>query len=206
MSAIIPKPALTSVAINTVAAERWSGRAYDAERSVGREDLIGVLEAARWAPSCSNEQPWRFIICDREIDPEAWERAYECLDAGNKRWTFAAPILGIVCSMTRFSKDNSTNRWHSYDAGQAAVNLALEASARGLMAHQMGGFDADAVRASFLVPEQVTVMAMFALGYQLPLERVPEAMRVRETQPRVRKPLEQIAFAGGWGNGISATE
>lgn len=202
VSARIPKPAETAVPINVIATDRWSGRAYDADRTVAAEDLLGVLEAARWAPSCSNDQPWRFLVCERASDEEGWQRAFACLDAGNRKWAHAAPVLGVVCAATTFDKDGSPNRWHAYDAGQAAVNLALESAARGLMAHQMGGFDVAAVREQFGVPADHEVIAMFALGYQLPLERVPESMRARETQPRTRKALEQIAFRSTWGNGI----
>ena len=202
MSAAIPKPAHTSVPINTHATDRWSGRAYDADRHVSLEDLTGVLEAARWAPSCMNEQPWRIIICDRHTNPEAWETAFDALAPANQTWCDFAPILGVICSYTRIDKDDTTNRWHSYDAGQAALSLALEATARGLMLHQMGGFETDDIRASFGIPDRYTIMTMFTLGYQLPLEKVAESMKIRELTPRTRKPLGQIVFAGKWGEGF----
>ena len=203
MSTVIPKPAHTAVPINPLATDRWSGRAYDADRRVSHDDLTGVLEAARWAPSCMNLQPWRIIICDRHTDPDAWEMAFDALASSNQSWCDFAPILGIICSYTRMDKDDTPNRWHAYDAGQAALSLALEATARGLMLHQMGGFDTDGIRASFGIPDRYTIMTMLALGYQLPADAVPDAMKIRELTPRTRQPLGQIAFAGRWGEGFA---
>ena len=203
MSTVIPKPAHTAVPINPLATDRWSGRAYDADRRVSHDDLTGVLEAARWAPSCMNLQPWRIIICDRHTDPDAWEMAFDALASSNQSWCDFAPILGIICSYTRIDKDDTPNRWHAYDAGQAALSLALEATARGLMLHQMGGFDTDGIRASFGIPDRYTIMTMLALGYQLPADAVPDAMKIRELTPRTRQPLGHIAFAGRWGEGFA---
>lgn len=203
VSAVIPKPALTSVPINAEATDRWSGRAYDVERAVSREDLTGVLEAGRWAPSCMNEQPWRVIVCDRHTDPDAWEQAFEVLAPSNQKWVHFAPVLGVICSYTRFDKDDTTNRWHAYDAGQAAISMALEATARGLMMHQMGGYEADDLRATFGIPDRYTIHTMFTLGYQLPVERVPATMKIRELTPRTRRPLGQLFFAGKWGEGFT---
>jgi nitroreductase len=193
------KKALTRVPVDDLIARRWSGRAFDPDRLLSRRQILALLEAARWAPSCYGDQPWRYIVCDRRSDAEAWDRAYTCLAEGNRTWAVHAPVLLLAVAGSVFARNGNPNRWGQYDTGAASENLCLQATAMGLMAHQMGGFDADKARAQFDVPEQYTPMAMIAIGYQLPRERIPASLREREFAERSRRPLPEIFFEGRWG-------
>lgn len=192
------KPAITQVPIHEVLANRWSGRAYDAEQFVTSEQVMSLLEAARWAPSCFGDQPWRFVVCNKSTDPEAWQRAYDTLVPGNQAWAVNAPLLILVCADSVFSHNQKENRWAGYDTGAAAENLCLQATSIGLMAHQMGGFDATKARDVFAIPAQFQLMAMLSIGYPASLETLPEDVREREQAPRSRKPLSELFFAGLW--------
>lgn len=193
------KPAQTAVPIASSLAHRWSGRAYDPERPVARDDLIGLFEAARWAPSCFGDQPWRFILGDRESQPQQWQRLFDCLVEGNRAWAVAAPVLVAVVADSAMSRDGSPNRWGSYDTGAAAMALSIEATVRGLMVHQMGGFDGDALRAALRIPERYVPMSILSVGYQLPVNLIPAEMQARERAERSRRPLQDTVYAGLWG-------
>jgi nitroreductase len=191
------KKASTQVEIAPVLAERWSGRAYDPDRPVEREKLIALLEAARWAPSCFGDQPWRFLVWDRFADAETWQRAFDCLSEGNRPWVIRAPLL-LLASADRQFTDGRPNRWGQYDTGAAAMSLSIEATALGLMVHQMGGFDAARIRAEFAIPERYDCMAMIAVGYQLPEALIPEELKEREYAPRSRREIRERFFMGEW--------
>jgi nitroreductase len=193
------KPAITEAAIDPTIANRWSGRAYDASKPVSHEQVISLLEAARWAPSCFGDQPWRFIVWNKGTNPDAWQLGFDCLVPGNQSWVINAPVLLLVCADTLFSHNEKPNRWGEYDTGAAAENLCLQASSMGLMAHQMGGFDADKARKTFAIPERYTLMAMVSVGYQAPIESLEGENLARETAARSRKPLEALFYANSWG-------
>ncbi|MDX8401922.1 MAG: nitroreductase family protein [Mariprofundaceae bacterium] len=182
-------------------AERWSTRAFDADRPVDAEQLAALLEAARWAPSCFGEQPWRFVVADRFADEAAWRAVLAALAPKNQLWAKSAPVLIVAASMPHFSANDMPNRWREYDTGQAVMQLCLQATALGLASHQMGGFDADAVRTATGIPEACAVMSVTAIGHPAPPEAAPAKFREMETAPRQRKPVEEIAFAGRWGTG-----
>jgi len=191
------KPAPAERRINELMARRWSPRAFE-DRAVEREKLLQLLEAARWAPSCFNEQPWRYLIFDGS-DAEALKRARACLSEGNE-WALEAPVLMLSVARENFSKNEKPNRTAQHDVGLASENLVLEAVDAGLAAHQMAGFDVERSRAEFAIPEGFTPIAMIAIGYPYrgDLDRLPEKMRDRELASRARKPIDEIAFAGGW--------
>lgn len=195
-------PAITQVAINDTIANRWSGRAYDAAQAVSHEQIISLLEAARWAPSCFGDQPWRFIVWDKNADAAAWQQGFACLGEGNQSWVKDAPVLLLVCADTLFNHNQKANRWAQYDSGAAAENLCLQASSMGLMAHQMGGFDADAARSAFAIPTQYTPMAMVAVGYPAAISSLEGDILSRETAPRSRRPLGELFFSGSWAKPI----
>ncbi|MDT4330411.1 nitroreductase family protein [Methylomonas sp. MED-D] len=192
------KPALTSVAIHPLIAKRWSPRAFAPDRPVSAEDLTALLEAARWAPSCFNDQPWRFVVCDKSTHPDAWARALEIINDKNRLWARHAPVLILSVAMANFNHNGQANRWAMYDTGAAALNLCLQAGALGLASHQMGGFDAAAARQAFGLPEQCTPMAMLAIGYQADAEELPEEFRTAELAVRSRAELRQRAYFGHW--------
>lgn len=197
------KPALTEVPIDQTIANRWSGRAYDASRMVSSQQITALLEAARWAPSCYGDQPWRFIVWDRHADAASWQMAFDCLAPGNQVWVKYAPLLLLITAGSLFQHNGQANRWGQYDTGAAAENLCLQASSMGLMAHQMGGFDPDKARVQFGVPKEYTPMAMLAIGYQAPLSSLSGEVLEREQAPRLRKPLAELFFRNSWGEPIS---
>jgi len=200
---MMEKKAATEVPIHDLLAGRWSGRAFDPDRLLVREQIVALLEAARWAPSCFGDQPWRYVVCDRKTNRTAWETALGCLSEGNQGWACNAPLLLLAIADRRFTSRDSANRWGQYDTGAASENLCLQATAMGLMAHQMGGFDKDQAARVFNVPDHCDPMAMIAIGYQLPIESIDdEELKARELRERARWPLSENFFDGEWGRGI----
>ena len=193
------KKASSTVPISEILAQRWSGRAYNPARPVAAAELAACLEAARWAPSCSNAQPWRYIVCSRSEDPAAWQNALACLSEGNRTWAQNAPALILAVAEERFGHKDQANRWAQYDTGAASLSLCLQAAALGMMSHQMGGFDAAEARTVFSIPKEYTPMAIIALGYQLAEENIPAALQAREFAPRQRRPAHEHVFSGHWG-------
>ncbi|TQV64629.1 MAG: nitroreductase family protein [Halothiobacillaceae bacterium] len=193
------KRAETSVPVLAEIAERWSPRAFDASRMVEKDKLLAVLEAARWAPSSSNEQPWRYIVCDRANDAEGWQRAFDQLTEGNRLWCKDVPVLLVALADTLSGKGGEPHRWGAHDTGAASENLYLEAVRQGLAAHPMGGFDAEGVRKTFAVPERFLPIAMIALGYQGRAEQLDGWRREAEVGARQRRPLHETFFAGQFG-------
>lgn len=189
-------PAATDHPIHELLATRWSPRAF-AERAVERETLESLFEAARWAPSSFNEQPWRFVVASKS-DAAAFERILGVLWPLNQAWAKHAPVLAISAAKTTFSRGDNANAHAWHDVGQAAANLTLEATARGLVVHQMMGFDAAAAREVLGIPEGFEAVTAIALGYPGDPQSLPEDLRQRETAPRSRRPLAEILFAGAW--------
>lgn len=197
-----PKTANTSVPIHELLAKRWSPRAFDPAKPVAREELQALCEAARWAPSCYGDEPWRYVICDRTLDPAAWERAMACLSEKNARWARHAPVLMISVAAELFGRNGEPNRWGQYDTGAASENLCLQATALGLIVHQMGGFDAGRAREVFEIPDGFAPMAMMAVGHQAAPETLDEDFRKSEVGARSRSPVERCFFRATWGAGI----
>ena len=196
---MIEKPADTAIPIADLLARRWSGRAFDPTRGVTMEQITALLEAARWAPSCYGDQPWHYIVYDQKRDRSAWEQALSCLAEGNQTWAESAPLLFLAVARQRFRTNERDNRWAQYDTGSASISLCLQATSMGLMAHQMGGFDADKIADVSSLPAEVTAMAVIAVGYPLPLDSIPEQNKERELAPRNRLPLTANFYYGKWG-------
>ncbi len=196
------KPAITSQPVHDIIANRWSGRAYDASKPVTQAQLIAVLEAARWAPSCFGDQPWRFVVCNKTDNLAAWQAAFDALVPGNQGWAVNAPVLVLICADTLFGHNDKPNKWAAYDTGAAAENLSLQATALGLMTHQMGGFDADKARQAFKVPERYQLLAMLSLGFAASPDTLDEELKARELAPRNRKALGELFFNGHWGHAV----
>ena len=196
------KSATTQVAINETIANRWSGRAFDVAKPVSKEQILSLCEAARWAPSCFGDEPWRFIVWDKNSNPDAWQKAFDCLAPSNQTWVKNAPVLLLVCADTLFGHNQTPNRWAQYDTGAAAENLCLQAADLGLMAHQMGGFNADAAREAFAIPAQITLMAMVAVGYAGDANQLPDELKARELAARKRKPIGDLFFDSAWNQSI----
>jgi nitroreductase len=179
--------------IHPLFVQRWSPRAF-AAAPVRDQDLFAVLEAARWAPSAANEQPWRFIVARSDEEKKRF-RAF--INEGNLRWCTAAPVLLLVLS-DRTMQSGRDNRAHAFDAGAAWGYLALEAANRGLITHPMGGFDREAARQALGVPDLYDLHAVVALGYRGDPAALPDDLKARE-QPSQRRPALESAFAGRFG-------
>ncbi len=198
------KTAITQQPISELIANRWSPRAFDASKPVSPEQIIALLEAARWAPSCFGDEPWRFIVWDKNTDAVSWQLAFDCLAPSNQTWVKNVPVLMLVCADTLFGHNQKENRWGQYDTGAAAENLCLQAIELGLSAHQMGGFNADKAREKFNIPAQFTPMAMLAVGYEGDANNLPDDLKARELAERKRKPLSELFFEGVWDKPIKA--
>jgi len=175
--------------------ERWSPRAFD-DRDVSRADLRVIFEAGRWAPSSYNEQPWRFFIGHR--DSETYNKILDALVPSNQSWARSAPVLILGVTKTRFSHNDTPNNYAAHDLGAAMAYMALQASALGLAAHQMAGFDWVKAREAFAIPETYAMGSVMALGYQGELTDLPERFQAQEQSPRSRKPLSEIVMSE-WG-------
>lgn len=194
--------AVTSVAIHDLLAKRWSPRAFDSKRDVPREQLAALLEAARWAPSCNGDEPWRYLIWERARDPQGWQKAFECLSENNKKWVKNVPLLMLSCAGSIFGHSGKPNRYGQHDTGAASACLALQGAAMGLAVHQMGGYDAAKARAAFGIPEEYTPMAMIAVGYQALPDVLDDDTRQKELKARSRQPLATHFFEGAWGEAV----
>jgi nitroreductase len=202
LKAIMQKTAITQVPINDTIANRWSPRAFDANKPVTQEQITALCEAARWAPSCFGDQPWRFIVWNKADDESVWQQAFDCMVPSNQTWAKNAPVLMLVCADTLFGHNQQPNRWAQYDTGAAAENLVLQAASMGLAAHQMGGFNSDLAREKFNIPAQYTPMAMLAVGYEGDANNLPDDLKTRELAERKRKSLGELFFSATWGRPV----
>lgn len=190
------KPAETAYAIEDVIARRWSPRAFE-ERPVESEKLKRVFEAARWAPSSNNEQPWRFLVATRDNQSD-YEKLFGCLSEGNAKWVFRAPVLMLSVASLFFEDDGKPNRHALHDTGMAVENLVLQATALGLQAHQMAGYDVDKARKECQIPSGFEPVAMIAIGYPGDPSVLPDYLRQREVKPRERHPIGDFVFSASW--------
>jgi nitroreductase len=191
------KPAVTDHPVHALIAARWSPYAF-ADRPVSKQDLLALFEAARWAASSFNEQPWSYIVATREA-PEEFKRLLSCLVEGNQAWATAAPVLALGCTSLKFSRNGNPNAAALHDLGQASANLTLEATARGMAVHQMIGILPDRARELYQVPEDVQPLTGLAMGYAGELASLPENIRDRDAARRPRKALAAFVFGGKWG-------
>ena len=183
------KTASTTVSVHPLLAERWSPRGFDRAHEIGDEALAALLEAARWAPSAGNSQPWRFLVT-RRGEP-AHDRLFAALAPGNQAWAGAASALILVAARTA-GDDGRPQPWALYDTGQAVAALVTQAQADGLAVHQMGGFDTDAVRAGFGLADGLTPVVVLAVGRQDSAAGLPAPLAAREAAPRTRHPVSDL--------------
>jgi nitroreductase len=183
--------------IHDLLRRRWSPRAF-ADRPVEADKLRSLLEAARWAPSSFNEQPWAFLVATKD-QPAEFAKVLSCLVEGNQAWAKLAPVLILGFAHLAFERNQQANRHAYHDVGQAAANLTFQATADGLAVHQMAGIQVDKIRSTFAVPEGWDPVAGIAIGYPGDPANLPEPLRQRELAERVRKPLGSFAFSGDWG-------
>ncbi len=191
------KVAETRAPIDELLARRWSPYVFS-ERSVAPEILLSLLEAARWAPSSFNEQPWAFLVATKE-NPAEFERLLSCLVPANQEWARQAPVLMLSVAKLNFDRGGKSNRHAFHDVGLAAMSLVVEAMAHGLYVHQMAGILPERARELYSIPEGWDAVAGIAIGYVGDSSAVSEKLRQRDAAPRSRKPLEQMVFSGRWG-------
>jgi len=193
----VHKPAETSVAVHELIRNRWSPRSF-LDRPVPNEILVSLFEAARWAPSCNNSQPWRFIVATSDNDEE-YERMQSCVNERNQLWTRLAPVIGFVCAY-KMMGNGKPSPTHTYDTGMATAQLLVQATEHGLVAHQMAGVLHDKIRETYAVPEDTDVICGFGLGYQGEASLLPDELAEREVAPRVRQGLTDFVFTGKFGS------
>lgn len=198
---MMEKPADAQYPIHELLKRRWSPRAFS-EQAVEPEKLRSLFEAARWAPSSNNEQPWRFIVATKENKVE-WDRLFNCLVEGNQKWAHRVPVLMLSIATLNFD-DGSVNRHAYHDTGMAAENLVLQATALGLVAHQMAGFHTDKARKKCGIPDGYDPVAMIAVGYPGDPATLPDQLRERELKPRQRNSISEFVFSGNWGTPLPA--
>ena len=190
------KPATTQYPIHDLLAKRWSPRAF-ADRPVTPDVLRNLWEAARWAPSSANEQPWSFLVATRD-DPQEFSRMLSCLVEGNQIWAKQAPVL-MVSVAAKLDRDKDPNAHAWYDVGQAVMSLSVQAMALGLFVHQMAGILPDKIRELYQIPDSHEPVTGLALGYPGTLDQLSDKLRQRELAARTRKPAGEFVFAGRWG-------
>jgi nitroreductase len=190
------KPADVTHPIHALLQRRWSPRAF-ADRMVEPEQLQSLFEAARWAPSSNNEQPWHFIV-GTKADPSAHDRLVACLKEGNRKWAFRAPVLILSVARLNLEDEGTPNRHAWHDTGMAALSLCLQATALGLVTHQMAGFEIEKARTDLGIPAGYEPVAMIAVGYPGDPASLPDYLRERELKPRERKAVTEFVSHGRW--------
>jgi nitroreductase len=195
------KPAPIDFPVHELIRERWSPRAF-ADKPVPKEVLRSIFEAARWAPSSNNEQPWAYLVATKD-DKDTFEKMVSVLVEFNVAWAKSAPVLAIAVSHLVFAKNNAPNRNAQYDTGAATALLSVEATARGLAVHQMAGFDPEKARQGFGIPAGWEAIAAIAIGYPGDPASLPQPLKDRELAPRTRKPIAEFVMDGRWGHTAS---
>jgi nitroreductase len=194
----IQNPAPSDSPVHELIRNRWSPRAF-ADKPVSEEVLRSLFEAARWAPSSNNEQPWAYIVATKE-DKENFHKILGTLVEFNQGWAKNASALAIAVVKLAFAKNQAPNRNAQYDTGAATALLSVEATARGLVVHQMAGFDPEKARKTFGIPEGWDAIAAIAIGYPGSPDSLPPKLKDRELAPRTRKPIREFVMTGSWGH------
>ena len=197
MTKAMEKPAITQFPIHDLLRTRWSPRAFSSQ-PVEREKIQSLFEAARWASSCFNEQPWYFLLATME-HPDVHRQLVDCLVEGNQEWARQAPLLVLTVAKMTFAHNGKPNRHAFHDIGLAVGNLVVQATAQGLVVHQMAGILPDRIRATYAVPEGFEPLTGLAIGYSGDPHILPEPLRTRELAPRERNPLPSFVFSDTWG-------
>lgn len=196
MQSLPHKPAITDYPIHPLLAERWSPRSF-ADRSISLEVLGSLMEAARWSPSSSNNQPWRFVAVRRENETD-FAGMVQVLGEGNQKWAYRASVL-LVGIAAKLTPRGTPNAYSWYDLGQSVAHMSIQATAMGLHLRQMGGFDKAQARGFLQIPEDFDPVVAIAIGYHGTSDHLPTDIQERELAPRVRQPLNEMLFYRRWG-------
>jgi nitroreductase len=183
--------------VHELITSRYSPLAFS-HKPVEPEMISALFEAARWAPSSFNEQPWRFIYAVRENRPE-FKTMLDCLVEDNRIWAMHAPMLVLSVGRMNFSRYSKPNRYAFHDVGMAVGNLLTQATYMGLVVHQMGGFSVGKAKQNLMIPDGFEPVAMMAIGYHGNVDDLPEELKTKELRTRTRKPLQEIVYPGRMG-------
>jgi nitroreductase len=191
------RTAPTDHPIHPLLGARWSPRAF-APHPIAPDQLARLLEAARWAPSCYNEQPWAFFVAHADDKP-AFAQMLDCLVEFNRSWASAAPLLILTVAHENFARNGKPNAHARHDVGLAIANLTTQATSEGLAVHQMAGILPDKIRTTYGVPDDWSPVTAVAVGYPGDPQDLSESLRERELTPRERKPFASFVFHDAWG-------
>lgn len=191
------KTAATDHPVLALIAERWSPYAFGAT-SVANDDIRSLFEAARWAASSYNEQPWRYFVAQRD-DPDEFEKLLSTLVEPNREWAKAAPVLALGVVSKIFKRNGKPNKAAIHDLGLASATLTLEATSRGLLVHQMIGILPDRARELYAIPDDAEALTALAIGYAADPAESPDEFGERDQGERTRRPLSEFVFGGTWG-------
>ena len=192
------KPATVDHPVHDFIVARWSPRAFSG-KPVAPGVLRSLLEAARWAASSYNDQPWSYLVATKD-DEKNFAKMLSVLMDMNAAWAKQAPVLAISVARKTFKHNDAPNRVALHDVGAANAQLTMEATSRGLVVHQMAGFHQDKARELFGIPEGWEPVSALAIGYPGDPETLPEQLRKTEMAPRTRKPLSEFVMSGKWGH------
>jgi nitroreductase len=195
---IMEKPASTNHSINELIQRRWSPQAFSDE-TVEPDVLCRLFEAARWAPSCYNDQPWSYIVGRKGIEDSTYQDLLSCLVEGNQKWAKNAPVLALSVARRQFTHNGEENRHSLHDVGLSVENLVIQALDEGLFVHQMAGYDQEEARDAFSIPEDHVPVAVMAIGYPGDPETLPEDLAEAERAERSRKPFSEMIYSNKWG-------
>lgn len=193
------KKANTDYPIHELIENRWSPYKFLPDRIIPREDLLSLLEAARWAPSSYNEQPWRFIIAPKEQTDE-FEKLLSCLVKANQEWAKNSSILMLGITHLTFDRNGKENKAAMHDLGSAVSHLSFEATTRGISVHQMIGIEPQKAKEIYAIPENYEVLIAVAIGYPDLIETATDPLSVRDRTPRTRKTISEVVFNKVWGS------
>ncbi|HAW08414.1 MAG TPA: nitroreductase [Bacteroidetes bacterium] len=197
------KTANTKYKINELIANRWSPHVLDSDKPVSKLHILTMLEAASWAPSSHNVQPYRILVCDKYSNLNSHQKVVKSLDDINDKWAWCAPLYFVFFVKKDYTSDGELNLIPFYDTGAAAEHLCLQAIELGIYTRQMEGFYKDVIRQEFNVPEDWMPISIIATGYLGDYDKMDKIFSDKDNKPRTRKPLSEIAYEGTWGNPIS---
>jgi len=186
------KPATTNVDIHPLLTRRYSPRAF-MDKNVEASKIQKLIEAARWSPSASNEQPWRFVIGIKGKD-KIFDIIFQSLVEFNQIWTKTVPVMIVICAYKLSSKTGKENPYKYYDTGQAAAHMSIQAMEEGLWTHQMGGFDKEKLHTDLNLPPEIEILALMAVGYQGEMDHLPENFQKMEKSGRTRKNVDELVL------------
>lgn len=186
--------------IHELITNRWSPYKF-ADRLVSNKDLLSLFEAARWAPSSYNEQPWRFIMATKS-QPQEFEKLLSCLVPANQEWAKNASALALGITHLTFDRNGKENKAPIHDLGAAVSHLSFEATARGISVHQMIGIESENARTAYAIPNDYEVLTAFAIGYSDLSEKIMDTLVERDQIPRTRKAISEFVFSKKWASSL----